>query len=68
MTVVIVVLVVLVLAAGAFVLMRRRHQEPVASDPNWAGGPQAEPAGAERVADPHHGEVGGRGSGGVGGL
>jgi hypothetical protein len=58
MTVVIVVLVVVLVGAAAFAVSRRRapehrYEQDVPRDPG-------------RVADPHHGEVGGRGSGGVG--
>ena len=60
MTVVIVVLVVVLVGAAAFAVSRRRapehrYEQDRAPDP-----------GEHR--DPHHGEVGGRGSGGAGGL
>ena len=58
MTVAIVVLVVVLVGAAAFAVSRRRppdHQyDPPDSD--------------TRVPDSHHGEIGGRGSGGVGGF
>jgi hypothetical protein len=63
MTWVIVVLVVVVLVgAAAFAVSRRqapehRYAHDRAPDPDASGGHR----------DPHHGEVGGRGSGGVGG-
>ena len=60
MTVVIVVLVVVLVAAAAFAVSRRRPREPAdlaPGDPGVAGG---------RVADPHHGEIGGRGAGPIG--
>jgi len=64
MVVAIVVLVVLVLVgAAAFAVSRRRapehrYEQDRAPDPDWAGG----------RADPHHGEIGGRGSGGISGM
>jgi hypothetical protein len=57
MTVVIIVLVVLLVGAAAFAVSRRR-----APDHRYE---QDVPRGPDRVADPHHGEAGGRGSGGV---
>ncbi|HET8755554.1 MAG TPA: hypothetical protein VFM58_06085 [Solirubrobacteraceae bacterium] len=57
MVVVVVLLVLLVVVA--FALWRRRGREPyhVEGAPREAG---------SRVPYPHHGEIGGRGSGGVG--
>jgi hypothetical protein len=59
MTVVIIVLVVVLVGAAAFAVSRRkapdhRYEQDVPQEPS-------------RVADQHHGEVGGRGSGPVGG-
>ena len=67
MTVVIVVLVVVVLAAGAFYVSRRRQADDTPSDPTWSGGAPGHTPAPGRVPDPHHGEVGGRGAGPVGG-
>jgi hypothetical protein len=59
MWVVIVVVAVVLVGAAAFAVSRRRapdhrYEQDIPGDPS-------------RVADPHHGEVGGRGSGPVGG-
>jgi hypothetical protein len=61
MAVVIIVLVVVLVGAAVFAVSRReapdhRYEQDRAPEPDWAGGHH----------DPHHGEIGGRGSGGVG--
>jgi hypothetical protein len=60
MVVVVVVLLVLLVVA-AFAASRRRTRESYYADerPRDSG---------DRVVDPHHGEIGGSGSGGVGGF
>jgi hypothetical protein len=60
MTVVIIVLVVVLVGAAAFAVSRRKapdHRYEQDRAPDYSAGHH----------DPHHGEVGGRGSGGVGG-
>jgi hypothetical protein len=59
MWIAIVVVVVVLVGAAAFAVSRRR-----APDHQYTQDVPPEP---DRVVDPHHGEVGGRGSGGVGG-
>jgi hypothetical protein len=59
MWIVIVVVVVVLVGAAAFAVSRRRAPEH-----QYA---QDVPPDTSRVVDPHHGEVGGRGSGPMGG-
>jgi hypothetical protein len=60
MWVVIIVLVVVLVGAAAFAVSRRRAPDHAYE--------QDAPRDPSRTVDPHHGEVGGRGSGGVGGI
>ena len=59
MVVVVVLLVLLVVAV--FAVSRRRARESYYVDERSRDS-------GDRVVDPHHGEIGGRGSGGVGGF
>jgi hypothetical protein len=56
---VVVLVVLLVVAAFAFSRRRTRESYYVDEGPRDSG---------DRVVHPHHGEIGGRGSGGVGGF